>query len=133
MAKLIDDETLVFLTKQRGEDTAISLAITMEQHITEFRYEHAERFKIFHKVKAIFKKRGKWFQKIFGNKRDDAGVLQVPPAPAPAPEKNPKLDLIVEAHGEKKSLSDENCLLKEEIKRYQPSNLTSIRIENGIY
>lgn len=42
--KLIDDETLVFLTKQRGEDTQISINIAMEQHITEFRYEHAERF-----------------------------------------------------------------------------------------
>jgi hypothetical protein len=43
-AKLINDETFVFLGNQTKEDYNITARIGIEKHITEFRYEHAERF-----------------------------------------------------------------------------------------
>ena len=42
--KLIDDETFVFLGNQTKEDYNIAGRIGIEKHITEFRYDHAERF-----------------------------------------------------------------------------------------
>jgi class 3 adenylate cyclase len=42
--KLIDDETFVFLGNQTKEDYRITARIGIEKHVTEFRYEHAERF-----------------------------------------------------------------------------------------
>jgi hypothetical protein len=41
--KLIDDETFVFLGNQTKEDYRINARIGIEKHVTEFRYEHAER------------------------------------------------------------------------------------------
>ncbi|KAJ1563288.1 hypothetical protein HK405_002607, partial [Cladochytrium tenue] len=42
--KLIDEETLEFLDRQREEDTVIVTGIKVEQKHIEFRYGHAERY-----------------------------------------------------------------------------------------